>query len=767
MSTSKKTDTGLPAMGQPVDRVDGRLKVTGAARYSAEMPVRGLAYAVLATSPIAKGRIQGLQLKAAQGAPGVLAVLTHENLPKLARQPKAFSPGPDNGFPGMSFAPLQGPEIHYGGQPVAVVVAETLEQAEHAVGLLEVSYAEQKPAAFPTATAYEPKSLMWGIPGVLRRGTPQEALASSPVRVEATYTHEANHHVPMEPSATVAVWEGEQLTLYDATQGVASTQGTVASLLGIPRDNIRVVTHFLGGGFGCKGATWPHTFLCAATAKAVGRPVKLVLSRRQTFTSHGHREQQVQKLALGATREGKLTALVHEKAAPVSPFDEYVEPNGMVLQMFYAVPNLETRYRLSRTNFMTPTFMRAPGEAPGMFALESSMDELAYALGLDPLELRLRNHADVDPSTGQAFSSKSLKQCYARGAELFGWSKRNPKPRSTRDGRYLVGVGMASATYPVHANQGRARARLFSDGRVRVQCSATDLGTGTYTIATQVAAQTLGLPVDKVRFELGDTLQPTGPMSGGSVTAGTVGSSVYMACKALLANVIALAVKDARSPLSGASPEEVDVKDGRLFLRGKPDKGETYAALLGRNRREDLEAFGEGQYGGAYTPQEAHPESRDPQAAKQAGLVKYSMHSFGAHFCEVRVDEELGQVRIARWVGVFGAGRILNAKTAMSQMRGGAVYGIGSALHESTHADPRYARWVNTNLADYHVPSHADIPEMTIEFVPEEDPHINVLGVKGVGELGMVGVAAAVANAVFHATGKRIRDLPITPDKLL
>lgn len=766
---SQQQSTTANSIGKPVDRVDGRLKVTGGARYATEYPVERVVHAVFATSRIARGRITRINTRSALDAPGVLAVLTHENIPKLARRPEAFAEGGLQA--GMSFSPLQDPEIFYAGQHIALVVAETLEQAEHAATLVDVSYREEKPLVHATdsgARLYEPKAIMGGgVPGRTRRGNPQQAIAASPVRVEATYTNSTCHHNPMEPSATTAVWNGDVLTLYESTQGVTNTQAVVARQLGIPRDKVRVITNFLGGGFGCKGTNWPHTSLCAIAARVVNRPVKLALSRQQTFTSHGHREEQTQKLTLSATRDGRLTAIVHEKTSPTSFFDDWAEPNGNVINMMYACPNFETSYKLARVNLMTSTFMRAPGEAPGMFALESGMDELAYKLGLDPIEIRLRNHADVDPSNEQQWSSKSLKQCYARGAELFGWSKRNSQPRSMRDGHILIGYGMASATYPIYPAKSSARAQVFANGSARVQSGTTDMGVGTYTIMTQVAADNLGLPVNQVRFELGDTTLPTAPTSGGSVGAGVVSSAVYMACQALRAKATSMAIQDKSSPLFGAKPEQLAIENGRLFLRDNRDQGETYAQLLTRNGLADIAATGDAQYGEGYSSEVGHPESREPQQGGGGDRTKYSMHAFGAHFCEVRVDETLGQVRVSRWVGVHAGGRILNAKTARSQIIGGAVYGIGYALHEATHMDARYGRYVNSNLGEYHVPVNADIPDMTVEFVPEEDRHVNAMGVKGIGEIAMVGVAAAVANAIYHATGKRIRDLPITPDKLL
>ena len=585
------------------------------------------------------------------------------------------------------------------------------------------------------------------------------------MKLTAVYTHAINHHNPMEPGATTAVWEApDRLTVYESTQGVTRTQKSLATMLGLPQDQVRVITKYIGGGFGCKGSCWPHTVLTVQAAKGVGRPVKLVLTRQQQFTSMGHREDQTQTLNLGATKEGKLLALVHEKTSTTSPWDNYAESNSKIINLLYECPNFDASYQLARGNVMTSTFTRAPGEAPGSFAIECSMDDLAYQLGIDPIQIRLLNYAEKDPSTGQAWSSKGLKECYARGAELFGWSKRNPKAGVTRDGKTLVGWGMATASYPVHNSQGTARVRLYADGHAVVQSGATDLGTGTYTVMTQVAADSLGLPPDKIRFELGDTKLPTAPNSGGSVAAGTVSSSVYMAAQDVWQRLTKVAIQDPKSPLFKAKPEDVAVDRGRLYLKQSPAKGEDFMALMKRGDMTDIEGSGNGKYGAGYEAGQS-ANTADPAHKDEAG--KHSMHSFGAHFCEVHVDPELGTVRVTRWVSVHAAGRILNAKTARSQIIGGSIFGIGAALMEATARDPHYARYTNADLADYHIPVNADIPEMTVEFIDEHDPYINAMGVKGIGEISMVGVSAAVANAVFHATGKRVRDLPITPDKIL
>jgi xanthine dehydrogenase YagR molybdenum-binding subunit len=755
-------------VGKPLNRVDGRDKVMGRAKYAAEYPLPGLTYGVLKTSDIAKGRIQSIDTSAAMKEPGVLAIFTHENLPRLAKTPNDAEGKKAIGAP-MGFLPLTSDVIHYAGQPVAVVVADTFERATHAARLVRVNYATEKPIAAytnPAAQLFNPEKIQDGkADGHVRRGDAKTALAGAPIKLTATYTHAINHHNPMEPGATTAVWEApDRLTVYEATQGVTRTQKALSTMLGLPQDQVRVITKFIGGGFGCKGSCWPHTVLTVQAAKAVGRPVKLVLTRQQQFTSMGHREDQTQTLNVGATKEGKLLALVHTKTSTTSPWDNYAEANSKIINLLYDCPTFEASYELARANVMTSTFTRAPGEAPGSFAIECAMDDLAYELGIDPIQIRLLNYAEKDPSTGQPWSSKSLKQCYARGAELFGWNKRNPKNGVTRDGNTLVGWGMATASYPVHNSQGTARVRLYADGHAVVQSGATDLGTGTYTVMTQVAADSLGLPPEKIRFELGDTKLPTAPNSGGSVAAGTVSSSVYAAAQDVWERLIKLAIKDPKSPLFKAKPEEVVMEKGRLQLKATPAKGEEYMALMKRAGIDDIEGTGSGKYGAGY---EAGQRANAAPDAHKDEAGKHSMHSFGAHFCEVHVDPQLGTVRVTRWVSVHAAGRILNAKTARSQIIGGSIFGIGAALMEATARDPHYARYTNADLADYHIPVNADIPEMTVEFIDEHDPYINAMGVKGIGEISMVGVSAAVANAVFHATGKRVRDLPITPDKIL
>ncbi len=741
------------AIGQPTDRVDGRHKVTGGAHYSADVLLVGMAYAVLVGSRVPSGRVTAIDASEALQAEGVLSVLTHENLPKAAGRPPLIPSLAGMPAPGQTFFPLQDDVVHYTGQPVAVVVADTLERAQHAGALIRVSYEET-----PSVTtldqgrdeAYEPEAIFAGfIPGRSERGDVEGGLARAEVRIDATYTYAANNHNPIEPSATTAAWDGDQLTLYDATQGVTATQLTVAALLGLTPSKVRVVSHYVGGSFGCKAMIWAHPALAALAARQVGRPVKLALNREQMFTSVGHREEQEQRITLGADKEGRLTALRHHKLSPTSHFDDWAEPSLGVAGQIYACPNYEGVYRLIRANTMTPTFMRAPGEASGMFALESTMDDLAHRLGIDPVELRLRNYSDTDPTTGNPWSSCGLKECYARGAERFGWHRRNPEPRSHRDGDWLIGYGMATAGYPVYGpnNPQRARARLYSDGTAVVQAATPDFGTGVATVMTQVAADALGLPVERCRFEGGDTTLPTIAAAVGSSGAGMISAAVHTAATRLRDQLVALAVADSQSPLHGADPGTVVVRDGRMMLGADAGTGESYGDLLHRNFLPDVEA------GGAWSP--------------SAESTRYGMMTFGAQFAEVAVDPGLGVARVRRMVGAFAPGRVLNPKTARSQLMGGMLWGLGQALLEANYMDARRGRWVASSLGDYLVPVHADAPSVEVELVDVADEIVNPLGVKGVGEVGQVGAAAAIANAIHHATGRRFRKLPITLEDLL
>ncbi|QNA87455.1 xanthine dehydrogenase family protein molybdopterin-binding subunit [Massilia sp. Dwa41.01b] len=736
----------MNSIGAPMNRTDGWDKVSGAARYSAEHPVDNLAHAVLVTSTIPNGRVKRIDSSDAQQVPGLLLVMSHENVLRLPRETRAGKVSPPIG---RVLSLLQDADVHYNNQPIAVVVAETFEAAREAAARLRVEY-EHKPALLDFEEAkqhvHPPEKVLTQKPDT-KRGDLQTGLLAGSSRIDVTYRTPIEHHNPIEPHATIAAWDGEHLTLYDSTQYMKGVQRTVAGTLGIDPENVTVLCPYVGGGFGCKGSVWSHVVLAAMAAKMAGRPVRLVLDRNQMFGPVGQRPVTEQRMRLAAMGDGRLTGSAHDTVAYTSMIEDWIEPCGLMTRMMYAVPNQETSHRLARMHLGTPTFMRAPGEASGSFALESGMDELAHELGIDPLQLRLQNYTERDPGKDLPFSSKSLRQCYEVGAERFGWSRRNPQPRSMREGDKLVGWGMATATYPTNRSKGACSATMAPDGSVVFRSSTQDLGTGTYTVMTQIAADGLGVPVARVRFELGNSQLPEAPVSGGSTTVASVGSAVLAAGGALRLKLIGIAVADERSPLYGVTADEVDAQDGELFLRADPSRREAMASIVGR-------------HGGG--PVEAMAEAEPGDASKQ-----FSMHAFGAVFVEVHVDEALGEVRVPRVVGVYGVGKLMNAKTGHSQLMGGIVGGLGMALLEETVIDPRNGRAVNGNLAEYHVPVNADIGHIDVQVVEEEDPHVNPLGAKGIGEIGITGVAAAVANAVYHATGKRIRALPITLDKLL
>jgi xanthine dehydrogenase YagR molybdenum-binding subunit len=736
-----------PVTGLPIDRRDGRLKVTGHARYAAEFDIDNLAHAVLVQSTVSRGTIAGFDLAAAKAVPGVLAILTPDNAPHLAPN--------QSGAPGnvVAFPLLQDNTTDYNGQHIAVVVADTLERAQYAAALVKVSYQEGEAAvrmADALAEAYPPKHFRNGSrPPDSRRGDPDAAWDAAPIRLDLTYTTPVEHHNPMEPHATIALWDSDRLTVYSATQGIDASQHTLATLFGLKPEQVRVICPFVGGGFGCKGVTWPHVALTAMAARQVGRPVKLVLTRAQMYTSNGYRPQTIQHLKIAASPDGHLQGLRHDVLAQMSQpvIGEFAEPAGLISEMLYACPNVAVTHRLVPLNMPLPTFMRAPGEASGSFALESAIDELAAAVKRDPLAVRLANYAETNPHEDKPFSSKSLRQCYAAGAAAFGWARRTPEPGSMRDGDALIGWGMATATYPMNRSKASARVVFEADGGVVVQAATQDIGTGTYTVMAQLAADALRMPIHRVRFELGDSRFPPAPVSGGSQTAASVGPAVLAAVDAARQKLFAMALADNRSPFAGAAGADLALADGFIQMRDAPYRRLSVPGLLARNKLDRFEAVG----------------TAAPGDEKQ----HYSMHSFGAQFVEVRIDPDLREIRVSRCVGAFAPGRILNAKTARSQAIGGIVFGIGMALLEETAIDPNVGRVTNPNVAEYLMPVNADIPEIQTIFIAEEDRLVNPIGVKGLGELPIVGVAAAIANAVWHATGKRVRDLPIRLDKLL
>ena len=745
------------ATGKPLDRVDGRLKVTGTARFTAEWDVPNLAYGAVASSAIAHGAVRSIDVSAARKAPGVLAVLTHENAPRLQPIPEKIGETQFRGEGGITetLQPLQTAAIEYAGQPLAVVVADTHERARYAATLVRVAY-EERPPQFVMAAASRktlPEMFLGNSKEKLQVtiGAPKSALAAAPVKVERVYESAITHHNPMEQLATIARWEkrggADFLTLYDTTRGIEVLQEVMATSLGLPKESVHVICPFIGGAFGSKGWLYAPPLLTAMAARAVGRPVKIEWRRQDMFAVAGQRAATRQTLALGATRAGKITALQHDTQTHSSLSSGFTEPCARLTRMMYAVPNIGFTHQLSHLNLPSPCPMRGPGETVGSWALECAMDELATELNIDPVELRLRNYADKNPETGKPWSSKNLRQCYARGKELIGWNQRNPKPRSMREGTQLIGYGMASTMYPTGRGEAQARATIFADGRALVQSATHELGNGAYTIFRQISADALSLPIERVRFELGDSALPSAPTTGGSVTTATVGPAAQAAARAALAALKNLAVRDTESPLFGAAAEAIDAREGRLVLKANPAKGEEYGAILRRAKLPSVIAMGGAKPG----------EEKD----------KYSFYSFGAVFAQVRVDEASGSIRVARLCSVYDAGRLMNPKTAHSQIIGGMAMGVGATLMEATHYDPRNGRAVVRNLADYHVPSCADTPDMTVEWLNIPDPYISELGARGIGEIGCVGTPAAITNAVFHATGRRLRSLPLTPDKLM
>lgn len=736
----------MNVIGKGIDRTDGVLKVTGGARYAAEHRLPRLAYAVMVQSTIPKGRIVAIDAAPVKAMHGVMLVMTHQNAPRL-QPPKPDKDQKQPANPKLSL--LQDDRVLYNAQPIAVVVADTFEHARNAARHLKVRYAAE-PAQLDFAKAKSnprrPKAQP-DRPADTGRGNVARSMQSAAQKLDVIYTTPMENHNPMEPHASIAQWEGDRLTIIDTTQNISGVQHVAATNFGIERDRVHVICPFVGGGFGCKGSTWSHVMLAAMAARMAGVPVKLALERTQMYGPVGARPMTEQHIRLGATQAGKLLAVSHDTISSTSFLDDFTEPCTSVTRKGYASESLQTSQRLAMLNVGVPTYMRAPGESSGSFALESAMDELAYALKIDPVQLRLLNYAEKDPEKDIPWSSKSLRECYELGARRFGWSRRSPQPGSMREGRTLVGWGVATAAYPANRKGAKADATILPDGTAVVRSGSHDLGTGTYTVMTQVAADALGLPVSRVRFELGDTTMPEAPVSGGSQTVASVGPAVWNASRAARDKLVAMALADSASPLHGMSAADIDVSDGWLVARAAQSRREPMAAVIARAGGQPVKA----QAGAA------------PGDEKK----RYTMHSFGSVFAEVHVDPDLGTVRVPRIVATYGVGRILNRKTAHSQLMGGIVWGIGMGLMEKTEMDWRNGRAVNANLADYHVPVNADIGVIDVVIVDEDDKQINELGTKGIGEIGITGVAAAIANAVYHATGKRIRDLPITPDKLI
>ncbi len=736
-------------VGKPYDRVDAQAKVRGEARFSAEFKVENPAYAVPVYSTIAKGQIRRIDSGPAEEAPGVLAVITHRNIPRMKAPPIVDFHNIGKGFALSDLPIMQNADVHWDGEPVAIVVAETLEKAEHAASLVSVEYEIDTPEVSfeeAKAQAFVPTDIM-GEPSEIKIGDAAKAFAEADVSVSHMYRTPRYNHNAIEPHATIAFWDDHGgVVVFDATQSVNLTAHTLAYIFDLQVEHVRVVAPFLGGGFGGK-IGWSNTPLCVAAAKVVNRPVKLVLSREGTFRMIGGRTLSEQHVALGARQDGTLTALIHTGLTATVRSGRYAEQCTFPPRHLYASPNLHVGQKVLYLDTVANTWMRAPGESIGTFALESAMDELAYELRMDPIELRRVNEPEKDPTKDTEFSSRHLTAAYRSGAEKFGWSARNPEPRSQRDGKWLVGQGVATAYYPFLRFPAKARVRICADGSAIVQAPASEMGMGTATAQIQQAADRLGLPLHRVTFQYGDSSLPDTPMlAGGSNQTATTFAAVRAAVEQVHREVLKLAQKRSDSPLKGAKYEDLEARDGGLFRSGDTARGETYSAILQKAGQASVEA--------------------ETSSGPPMEMMKYSMASYGAQFCEVRVHEETGEVRVSRWLGSFDCGTIVNPKTAASQMRGGIVMGIGMALTEETLFDERRGRIMNPSLAEYHVPVNLDVPHIEIIYTGIPDEHAP-LGARGIGELGITGVAAAIANAVFHATGKRVRDLPITLDKLL
>src|SRR5438477_3560629 len=732
---------------QPVTRVDGRLKVTGAAKFAAEFAPKELVYAQLIQSTIARGRIVSIDASGAKAIPGVLGVFTRAEIPP-------FHPYPDDatkkGAPGESRVPLQDDEVHFVGQHLGIVVAKSLESVQHAISLVSVQYAPEPPALTldnldAQKSGFLPEVFVGREKLQVTRGDVDRALAGAAKKIDVTYSTPIENHNPIETYSTIAMWEtAERLTVYEATRGIKQLQKVLWNALRLQKENVRIISPFVGGAFGSKGFQWSHILLTAAAAKLVNRPVKLHFTRPQMFDSAGQRAQTSQRFVVGADSNGKLVALRHDSTMHCSPISEYPEPCGNMSRMLYSCPNVRVSHRLVRLNYTTPCPMRAPGEAPGVFALECAMDELAEKLDIDPLDFRLRNHADTDAYEKRPWSSKHLRECYQRAGKKFGWEKRTRKPGATRSSNGTrTGWGMATAVYPANQQSAGAKGAIGRDGDIVIRSATHEIGTGTYTTMSQLAASALGVPLELIRFELGDSDFPEAPNNGGSWQTASVGPAVLGVCAELKKQIFGAASK----VFDGTPADQMELANGFVRIRNEPSRSISLTELRSRAAVPWIEA----QW-------KSEPNKDERQ--------KFSFYSFGAVFVEASVDD-FGQTRIRRVVSVYDAGRILNPKFARSQILGGNLFGISMALMEATIPDPKIGRNVNPNLAEYHVAVCADTPEFDIDFIDEPDLHMPDLGARGIGEIGIVGMPAAVANAIFHATGMRVRDLPITPDKLL
>ena len=728
-------------IGTATSRVDGRAKVTGEAKYAGEFNLPGLVYGQVVGSTIAKGRISLVDTSEAMRVRGVIDILTHQHRPEMADSDDAYKDdtAPEKGSP---YRPLYDDRILFCGQPVAVVLAEDWETARFAASLVRVEYQReahvtdlhaQRGEAFAVEKPEKP------------RGNAEKAFAAADVRHEAEYFIPTEHHNPMELFGSTAMWEDDKLTVYDKTQGVQNVQRYLCGVFDLKPDAVRVLSPYMGGGFGAALRPQFQVVLAVLAARAVQRPVRVVLTREQMYAL-GYRPATIERLALGARSGGTLDAIMHEAIAVTSQFEEFSRNDTGWADLLYTSPNTKFVHKLARLDVPTSSDMRAPGAATGVYALECAMDELAIALKIDPVQLRLQCYSDRDQNTGLPYSSKQLRECYGQGSAAFGWEKRNPEPRSMRDDHELVGWGMATGVWEALQMPAAVRIVLTANGHAEVATAASDIGTGTYTIMAQVAADMLGLPIDNISVKLGDSSLPQSPLEGGSWIAASVCNAIATTAHAVRKELLRLAKRMKDSPLAGAAADDVTLADGKIVSTKDPGQAASIASVMQHGKVERIER------------EESNAFTEDKLHARNA-------HS--AVFAEVKVDEELGVIRVTRVVNAVAAGRILNLKTAHSQIMGSVVWGIGMALHEETLYDHHFGRVMNANIAEYHVPVNADVHDIEVIFVDEPDETINPLGIKGLGEIGIVGVAAAIANAVYHATGKRVRDLPITLDKVL
>ncbi len=730
-------------IGTSVSRLDGPLKVRGAAQFAAEFPLDGMVYAALAYATIPRGRIASIDTAAAEAAAGVVLVMTHRNAPRM-NAPAVFGSSPTAAGP-TDLPIMQDDRIHWNGQPIAVVLAETQEQADHAKSLIVATYdAEPSTTSFAAAKgAGARQGVFMGQTLLTEIGDADAMLAEAPHKVDHVYRTPWHNHNAIEPHAATIVWNGDDLIVHDASQLVTAEAQTIADVFDLKTEQVRVTSLYVGGGFGGK-CLWDHQILGAAAARLARRPVRIALSREGVYRGVGGRTLTEQRVAIGADADGRFKALVHTGISATTVHNNMPEAFIMGARSGYAADSFKLSVETVAMTMLANTFMRAPGESVGTFALESAIDELATDLDMDPIALRIRNEPDKDPTSGLPFSSRHIVEAWQAGAAQFGWSERSPVPGARRDGEWLIGMGCATGTYPYNRMPGAAaRITLRRNGHALIEVSAQEMGMGTSTTTAMVAADRLGLPLDSVSVSYGDSIIPGAILAGGSQQTAAIGAAVIAAHHALVAELLKLAGND--SPLAGLSPDEVGSEDGGLAKLDEPARRETYASILDRAQREELVV--------------------SEEASQPLELMHWSMHSHSALFCEVRVNAVTGETRVSRFLGSFDCGRILNPKTARSQFRGGIIMGLGMALMEETQFDERNGRIMNPSLAEYHVPVHLDVPEIDVIWTDIADPH-TPMGAHGVGEIGITGVAAAVANAVYNATGKRVRDLPITLDKL-